>query len=190
MNRGSYVLLMGLGLVLLLGAAWVYAGRQTSAAPSSTSSVTAGAESDAAQPATGVDPPPAASGYLAQDAGQGSVSVSAVLLTAGSLAQDASLAGLAGQVGTGEVGIAVTFLTHSVNLSGFDLVALSTLRTPKGDIAPLRWVSEADDDHHRSGMLVFPGKDVDLSASGDLTLIMRDIAGIPERALIWRLPQS
>jgi len=208
-KRGFYMLFAGLGFALVLGTAWVYTelGRQTPAAPTLTSVVTdvtpaAGAgepaaggttlapRPDAADPAAGAGVPSAPSAYLAQDEGQGSVSVSAALLTTGSPAEDASVAMLAGQVGANELGIAVWFVTHSVDLSGLDLAALSILRTPKGDVAPLRWVSEDDSAHHRSGMLVFPSEDVNLNASGDLALIMKDIAGIPERAMTWHLPQS
>ena len=207
MKRGFYLLFAGLGLAIALGGAWVYMERQTSAAPTSTSGAadvipaadpgepaagrtTPVTGSGTADSAAGPNVPSGAFGYLAQDEGRGSVRVSALLLTPGSVAEDASRAGLADQVVTDEFGIAVRFLTHSVDLSGLDLVALSILRTPKGDVAPLRWVSEDDSAHHRSGMLVFPSEEVNLSVSGDLSLIMKDIAGIPERAMTWRLPQG
>jgi len=196
MNRRLYVLVAVLGLALVIGVAWIYGGRQASTASPSTSGAAAVASASTGSgpgsvdsTATG-DAPSGASGYVAQDEGQGSVQVSATLLTPGSIGQDDLLSGLAGQVGADEFGIAVTFLTHSVDLSELDLVALSTLRTPKGDVAPLRWVSESDAGHHRSGMLVFPSSKVDLNASGNFSLIMKGIAGVPERDMTWSLPKS
>ena len=206
MSRWPYALFGVVGIAVVIGAAWIYIGEQTSTPASSTGGAavattasdaresadrgtTVPSGQDAAEP-RGDEEPSGASGYMAQDDGRGSVSVSAVLLTQGSLDEDASLADLASRVGAAEFGIEVSFTTHSVDLSGLDLVSLSVLRTSSGPVAPLRWISGSDDSHHRFGVLVFPARDVDLGAVGELTLIMKDIAGIPERAMSWFLPKT
>ena len=115
----------------------------------------------------------------------------AAVLTPGALKEDASLGEMAAQFDPAtELGFMVVLDTHSGDLSQLDLVALSTLGAPDGDHQAVRWVTESDSGHHRSGMLVFDRGGLDLSAPGALTLTVRDVAGVPSRTLTWRLPLS
>ena len=75
----------------------------------------------------------------------------------------------------------VAMNTHSVDLSGDDLVALSELRAGGKSFTALRWISTADDSHHRSGVLIFP-KAV---AGQPLEMIIKSVAGVPVRTFRW-----
>lgn len=82
--------------------------------------------------------------------------------------------------------------THSVNLDGYDLGRLATLRNDQGqDVKAERWES-ASGGHHRSGILSFPAKD----GSGNpilggkvraVEMVIRDVAGVKERVLHWEI---
>lgn len=88
------------------------------------------------------------------------------------------------------VAFTVVLDTHSVNLDAYDLVQLAVLRTPSGEeIAPLGWDAPAGG-HHREGTLNFPATAADgtpliQSDGGHFVLVIRDIAGIAERAFHW-----
>jgi hypothetical protein len=72
--------------------------------------------------------------------------------------------------------------THAVDLDGYDLTQLATLRTDQGQtVQPTRW-NAPKGGHHREGTLTFPAL-----APGTRTvdLIIRNIAGVPERTLTW-----
>ncbi len=95
-----------------------------------------------------------------------------------------------------EAGASISFTiamdTHSVNLDGFDLGRLSSLRNDRGqEVKADRWEAPSGG-HHRSGILSFPSKD----GSGkpvigpgvkSLELVMRDVAGVKERVLRWEV---
>ena len=72
--------------------------------------------------------------------------------------------------------------THSVDLS-YDLTAIAALRNDSGEeVKPTKWDGPAGGGHHVSGTLSFPQmKDRGKS----LTLILRGIAGVPERSFVW-----
>lgn len=80
--------------------------------------------------------------------------------------------------------------THSVDLDGVDLSRQAVLRTDQGiEIAPSAWQSPLSG-HHRRGMLTFPattpdGRPVFSPATRRVELVIRDIAGVPERVLLW-----
>jgi hypothetical protein len=80
--------------------------------------------------------------------------------------------------------------THSVDLDGYDLRELATLRTDKGlELRPAGWDAPKGG-HHRSGRLTFPDRGADgAPAFGPdtkgMTLIVRDVAGVPERRFQW-----
>jgi len=80
--------------------------------------------------------------------------------------------------------------THSVNLDAYDLTQLAVLRTSSGEeITPLGWDAPAGG-HHREGTLSFPSTASDGTVlyqpdGGQLVLVIRDIAGIAERAFGW-----
>lgn len=201
MRRSTAGIIIAVGFVALVAVAWLYLQDQqqaSSGAAAQTATSGVGAATDPGGSAAGAatTPPsstqqPGTSTYVAQDEGAGNVTVMATALTPGALKEDASLGEMAAQFDPPtELGFMVIFETHSGDLSQLDLVALSTLSAPDGDHQAVRWVTESDSGHHRSGMLVFERGGLDLSAPGDLTLTVRDVAGVPSRTLAWRLPLS
>jgi hypothetical protein len=81
----------------------------------------------------------------------------------------------------------ITFNTHSVDLS-FDPASIATLEFGHGVIVrPDKWDGAAAGGHHRSGTLVFDAIPKDAKT---LKLILRDVAGVPERIFIWDLPSE
>ena len=84
----------------------------------------------------------------------------------------------------------VALNSHSVNLDAYNLGDLAVLRTGQGlELRPTSWVAPKGG-HHREGTLVFPGQgpdgtDVLTSNVREMTLIIRDIAGVPERTFRW-----
>ena len=83
--------------------------------------------------------------------------------------------------------------THAVNLDGYDLGQLATLRTDQGiEAAPIGWDAPAGG-HHRQGALTFPPTQPDGSPvlTGETRLVelsIRDVGGVPETVLKWGLP--
>ena len=78
--------------------------------------------------------------------------------------------------------------THSVDLDGIDLSSLAVLRTPAGDVAATEWAAPKGG-HHRSGELRFPATTPDgrpTLGMGPVELVVRDVAGVPERSFRWR----
>lgn len=75
----------------------------------------------------------------------------------------------------------VSMNTHSVDLSGYDMVKISELRVSGKTLAPVRWVSTSDDSHHRAGALIFPKVD----AKQAVELAIKTIAGVPARTFRW-----
>jgi hypothetical protein len=90
----------------------------------------------------------------------------------------------------GAVVFKVVLDTHAVNLDSYDLAQLAVIRTPSGEeVAPLAWEAPAGG-HHREGNLTFPvtvadGTPLIQADGGHLILVIRDIAGIAERAFHW-----
>jgi hypothetical protein len=85
----------------------------------------------------------------------------------------------------------VTVDTHAVDLDGYDLTGLATLRLGDGrQVAPTSWEAPRGG-HHRIGKLAFPAATADgkavLAGPGSVELVIRDIAGVPERAFKWTL---
>ena len=87
----------------------------------------------------------------------------------------------------------VTLETHSVALNQ-DLTTQSVLQLTSGvEISPIWWDGSSSS-HHVRGTLSFPRTDstgvaMATPGSGALTLIIRDLAGIPERTFSWDLGQ-
>jgi hypothetical protein len=83
--------------------------------------------------------------------------------------------------------------THSVPLDSYPIEKLALLRNDAGDtVSALGWGNPQGSGHHRSGLLTFP------AASGQgraligpetryVELILKDLAGLPERTLRWDL---
>lgn len=82
--------------------------------------------------------------------------------------------------------------THAVDLDGYDLAKLAVLRTDDGrEVAPSGWAAPPGG-HHRQGTLSFPqtgadGKPTVGPTTRGLELVVRDIAGVPERSFRWAL---
>lgn len=129
--------------------------------------------------------------------------------TAGSLATGSSVSGIRSQENRtqtsdgGQVVVKVTWQgpdagpvfavvldTHSVDLDGYDLAQLSVLRVEDGrEVQPSGWDAPKGG-HHRKGTLTFPtkgadGNDIVGPGTGEFELIIRDVAGVPERVLRW-----
>ena len=94
--------------------------------------------------------------------------------------------------GEGEKGpvFSVAMDTHSGSLDGYDLARLAVLRTASGqEVAPASWDAPSGG-HHRKGTLTFPGTGLDnkpliATGNGPVTVIIRDVAGVGERAFTW-----
>jgi hypothetical protein len=85
---------------------------------------------------------------------------------------------------------AVVMDTHAVDLDGYDLTHLAALRIDGGrEVLPAGWDAPKGG-HHREGTLTFPATAADgraLIAPGTRTveLVIRDVAGVPERIFRW-----
>jgi len=134
-----------------------------------------GGQAKSAQAAAGMPQP------LTQEDTQGSVTVSATLLTPDKPRPDGKLA------------IQVKLDTHAVDLDPYALEKLAVLRDSQGrEVPALGLESPGGSGHHREGVLSFPATD----AAGKLlvrpeakavTLILRGIGGVPERVFQWPL---
>ena len=72
--------------------------------------------------------------------------------------------------------------THSVNLDGYDLRALSVLRDDTGLSMQPTEVENKGSGHHRETILTFPRPALDRKW---LELVLKDIAGAKERTFRW-----
>ncbi len=72
--------------------------------------------------------------------------------------------------------------THSVDLAG-DMLALVVLRDERGSAQnPTAWDGPAAGGHHRSGTIRFDALPLGIRS---VTLIIKNIAGVPERVFTW-----
>jgi len=86
--------------------------------------------------------------------------------------------------GEDETRFEVVLDTHSVNLDGYDLKTLSTLRDDTGkNYQPIK-VDNKGSGHHREVTLVFAKGS---PTAKRLELVIKDIAGIKERSFLWDL---
>ncbi|MBI4285383.1 MAG: hypothetical protein HY670_05740 [Chloroflexi bacterium] len=78
--------------------------------------------------------------------------------------------------------------THSVDLDQYDLKKLAVLRDDTGkEYSPTSWNAPSGG-HHRSGTLVFPLPDsVTQGQAKYVEMVIKNIAGVPERVLKWQL---
>jgi hypothetical protein len=86
---------------------------------------------------------------------------------------------------------AVALDTHAVNLDGYDLKQLAMLRIDGGrEVRPASW-DAPEGGHHRQGTLTFPptaaGRPLIGSDTRTIELVIRDVAGVPERIFRWTL---
>ena len=84
----------------------------------------------------------------------------------------------------GPVKFKVRMSTHSVEL-GEDMIAVSELKDDQGQgYRPVNWQGSPPGGHHRKGVIEFP----ELKGNpGSVTLIIRNIANVPERVFKWEL---
>jgi hypothetical protein len=80
--------------------------------------------------------------------------------------------------------------THSVEL-GVDLAKLAVLKVGDNEVAAKVWQAPAGGGHHVEGTLSFPGvtaagKPV-LEGATSITVVIRNLAGVPERKFTWNL---
>ena len=81
--------------------------------------------------------------------------------------------------------------THVVDLDSVDLRTLAVLRVDGRDVQPLSWDAPKGG-HHREGALVFPATAADGSpvigpSAKTIELVIRNVAGVPERVFTWTL---
>jgi len=84
----------------------------------------------------------------------------------------------------------VSLDTHTVELN-YDLVQLAVLTDNLGnEYSPASWTPEQSDGHHVGGLLSF-GDRVTILEEGvtELTLTVKDVAGIAERFFVWSINQ-
>lgn len=80
--------------------------------------------------------------------------------------------------------------THAVDLDGYDLKQLAVLRIDGArEVLPAGWDAPTGG-HHREGTLTFPataadGRPLIGSDTRTIELIIRDMAGVPERSFRW-----
>ncbi len=130
----------------------------------------------------GTDNPVGESASLTRrDDGAGSVTVEATWITAAEAASDGKLREAAARHDDGAALFLVKMDTHSVDLGEYDLSQLSEMQAAGETQAPLEWVPVSEDSHHVEGLLVFPPP----SGDGEVTLVIRDVAGVAERRLAW-----
>lgn len=82
--------------------------------------------------------------------------------------------------------------THSVDLDTYDFRQLALLYNDQGqEVQPNRW-DAPEGGHHREGTLSFPteaadGSEVIRPDTHKIELVIRDVAGVPERRFEWTL---
>lgn len=86
----------------------------------------------------------------------------------------------------------VTMDTHSVDLDGYDLRKQAVLRNDRGQEVRARAWDAPKGGHHREGTLSFPekttgGSDLIGPDTRRIELVIRDVAGVPERSFEWNL---
>ena len=92
----------------------------------------------------------------------------------------------------GPLVVRVVMDTHSVDLDGYDLSKMAVVRGGQGvEVAPLSWEAPPGG-HHRDGILTFPstdgtGRPVLDSDAQVAVLVIRGVAGVPERVLSWEV---
>lgn len=81
----------------------------------------------------------------------------------------------------------VSLDTHSVDLA-YNLMSIAILRSDAGEeVQPTKWNGPGGGGHHMSGTLSFPQMQ---DRGQSLTLILRGVANVPERAFEWNMDGS
>jgi len=123
---------------------------------------------------------PAVVGNLTQSAEAGAVTVE---ITPLNLAD----------AGAETIDFKVVMNTHSVEL-GVDLTKLAALKAGGAEVAATTWQAPAGGGHHVEGTLRFPARTAEgkllLNGAPSLSIVIRNLAGVPERGFIWQLGQA
>lgn len=88
--------------------------------------------------------------------------------------------------GTEDARFQVVLDTHSVNLDGYDLKAISVLRDDSGKTYEPTGAENKGSGHHREVTVVFPRPSADVKR---LQLVIKDVGGVKERVFRWELSQ-
>ena len=81
---------------------------------------------------------------------------------------------------------AIAMDTHSVDLAG-DMLKMVLLRDDSGkEYAPTAWDGAGPGGHHREGKIMFAAMTTNPKS---LTLVVKNLAGVPERAFTWDMAQ-
>jgi hypothetical protein len=91
---------------------------------------------------------------------------------------------LLGSQTSGELSFQVVLDTHSVNLDGYDLKNLSSLRDDAGNTYLPTSVENKGSGHHRQSTVVFSKV---AHSTKRVELAIKDIAGVKERLFRWDL---
>ena len=143
----------------------------------------AGAQPGAARPVAPTQPQPVTtvpSGSLTRSAAVGAVTVELTPLNLG-------------DIKASTLDFKVVMNTHSVEL-GVDLAKLAVLEVGDNEVAAKVWQGPAGGGHHVQGTLSFPGVNAAskpvLEGAKSITVVIRNLAGMPERKFTWNVGQA
>lgn len=120
----------------------------------------------------------AAPAYAQRDSGQGGVEIEVIYVTPEYLRSGSGAQAQRHQPDRSAVFL-VAMNTHSVDLLQYDMMKVSELKAAGKSYVALKWESTSDNNHHRSGVLIFPKVDPPLE------LVIKTIAGVPARTFRW-----
>jgi len=108
----------------------------------------------------------------------------------GGVTVDAILLNAAEKAPEGELAFELALNTHSVPLEDYDVTKNAVLRTKDGvSDQGFTWEPVSEVAHHRSGILRIKTGDLVSSRTPDITLELRNLAGVPVREFKWDLPK-
>lgn len=87
---------------------------------------------------------------------------------------------------TDEIRVEVRLNTHSVDLGQYKLEDLAFLRFDGGKEIKALGITQQGSGHHVTDVLRFAGPVP--KGAGEMTLIIRNVGGIAQRSLTWKLP--
>jgi hypothetical protein len=79
--------------------------------------------------------------------------------------------------------VRISLDTPTLRLDTVDLMQALALRTPSGDVPPSEVEHQAGGPRHRQAVVLFPP----LPDVPEVRLVIRDVGGIPEREMVWRV---
>ncbi len=174
----SLAVFISLALLALILAAC--SGAQPTAGPAATATQPTAAPTQTPAATQAKPAAPAPTGNLTQSAEAGAVTVDITPLNLG----DAKASTL---------DFKVVMDTHSVELGG-DLAKLAVLKIGDNEVTTKLWQAPSGGGHHVEGTLSFPGTTAAgkpiLEGANSITVVIRNLAGVPERKFAWNLEQA